>query len=131
VHKWLRNGASWPEFSPLGSFELEREGDSEREGVGAVRRFRTGRIRTRERIVEIVPDRRLSYVLESGMAIRDYRADVDLTPLADGGTEIRWHSSFRAKFPATGWIYRRALTRFVTELVHGLAARAAEDSAAH
>jgi len=63
-------------------------------------------------------------VLLSGLPLRDYRADVDLTP-TDGGTDIRWHSTFHPKVPGTGWIYRRALTRFIGDMVRGLAAATA------
>jgi carbon monoxide dehydrogenase subunit G len=125
VFALLRDGAAWPTWSPLDSFELEREGDREREGVGAIRVFRTGRrITTRERIVEIVDNRRFSYVLLSGLAIRDYRADIDLEPDGDG-TVLHWHSSFRPKMPGFGWVYRRTLERFIGALVAGLVERAA------
>src|SRR5579859_8132889 len=80
VYALLRDGASWPTWSPIGSFELRGEGTGDREGVGAIRAFRTGRFTTVERIAELVPDRRLGYTLEHGMPLRDYRADVDLTP---------------------------------------------------
>jgi hypothetical protein len=86
---------------------------------------RRGRITSRERPVETIPERRLSYVLISGLAIRDYRADIDLSP-ADGGTLIDWHSSFRPKVPGLGWIYRRTLQRFVQQCADGLAAHAAK-----
>jgi hypothetical protein len=124
VYGLLRDGAGWPTWSPIGSFELERPGSDEPEGVGAIRIFRTGRTTSRERVVERVPDRRFSYELLSGLPIRDYRADVDLTP-DDGGTLIRWHSTFSAKVPGTGWIYRRALGRFIARTADGLATYAA------
>jgi polyketide cyclase/dehydrase/lipid transport protein len=120
VHALLRDGASWPEFSSLGSFRLVSEGETEREGVGAVREFRTGRYVTRERIVEIVPGRRFCYVMVSGLALTGYRAEIDLTEV-DGGTEIHWRASFRAKVPGTGWIYRSTLRRLIAGLVRGLA----------
>jgi uncharacterized protein YndB with AHSA1/START domain len=123
VYALLRDGATWPEWSPLGSYELEQAGDHESEGVGAVRIFKTGWIKSREQIVELVPGRRLSYVLLSGLPIRDYRADVDLEPAGDG-TLIRWHSSFNPKMPGTGWLFRRRLGRFIEKLVQGLAERA-------
>ncbi|WP_249715112.1 SRPBCC family protein [Rhizomonospora bruguierae] len=128
VYALLIDGATWPEWSPIGSFELERPGPDEPEGVDAVRVFRTGRITSRERVAERVPARRFSYELVSGLAIRDYRADVDLTPAGDG-TDIRWHSSFHTKIPGTGWLYRRTLQRFTGRMVDGLAARVARPSA--
>ena len=56
--------------------------------------------------------------------IRDYHADVTLTPDGDG-THIRWHSTFRPRVPATGWLIRRTLQRFVADTAERLA-RAAE-----
>jgi hypothetical protein len=128
VYYLLRDGATWPEWSPLGFFELEQPGKTEPEGVGAIRLFRTGRVTSREQIVELIPSRRLSYVLLSGLAIRNYRADVDLEP-ADGGTKIRWRSAFDPKIPGTGWFYRRQLRSFLQRMVDGLAHRAGEDAA--
>jgi hypothetical protein len=124
VYALLRDGATWPEWSPLGSFKLERAAEDEPEGVGAIRVFRTGRVTTREEIVELVPARRFSYRLLSGLAIRDYRADIDLEPTEEG-TVIRWHSSFDPKLPGTGWLYRRQLGRFIDRTVRGLASHAA------
>jgi len=121
LYALLADGASWPIWSPIGSFELERPGGSQPEGVGAVRIFRTGRFTSREQLVELVPGRRLSYVLLSGLPLRDYRADVDLTPDSTG-TDIRWRSTFRPKIPGTGWLYRLVLTRFIQRCANGLAA---------
>jgi hypothetical protein len=125
VYALLRAGATWPTWSPLGAFELRQEGRDGGESLDAVRVFRTGRTTTVERIVELVPDRRFSYELISGIPIRGYRADVDLTPASDGGTDIHWHSSFTAKLPGTGRWIRRTLARFIGETVRGLAAGAA------
>jgi hypothetical protein len=124
VYALLRDGSTWPTWSPLGSFELEREGASEREGLGAIRIFKTGRTRSCEEIVELIPDRRLSYALRSGLPLRGYRADVDLEPI-DGGTTIHWRSSFDPKVPGTGWFYRLVLARFIARTARGLADYAA------
>ena len=125
VYTLLRDGATWPTWSPIGSFELQREGRDGGESVDAIRVFRTGRTTSVERIVELVPERRFAYELLSGLPIRGYRADVDLTPAADDGTDVHWHSSFTAKVPGTGWLIRRALGRFIRQCVEGLAAHAA------
>jgi uncharacterized protein YndB with AHSA1/START domain len=128
VFALVEDGATWPSWSTLDSFSLERPGQTARQGVGAIRVFRTNRfpkpVISREEIVELIPNRRLSYVLLSGLALRDYRASVDLEPNGSG-TTIHWYSSFRPVVPGTGWLYQRALQQIMAKCVHGLAERAA------
>jgi hypothetical protein len=121
IYALLRDGATWPEWSSLGSFELVREGATEREGVGAIRLYRTGRFRSYEEIVELVPDRRLSYVVAPGsnMPFRSYRADVDLD-----GSSIRWRSTFEPRWKATGWLIELMFRRFLRKTAEGLRAHA-------
>ena len=125
VYDLLADGATWPSWSGIDAFELAQPGDAGGESLNAVRVFRTGRVTSVERLVELVPGHRLSYVLLSGLPLRDYRADVDLMP-GDGGTLIRWHSTFAAKRPGTGWLFRRVLERFIRAAVRGLAEQAAK-----
>lgn len=129
VYALLADGSTWPEWSPIESFELIAPGEGSPEGVGAVRVFKTGRSRTRERVVECRPGQGFSYVLESGLAIRDYRADITLTS-ANGGTSVNWHSAFRAKMPGSGGLYRRQLGRFIGRTLDGLATMAARRTSA-
>jgi Polyketide cyclase / dehydrase and lipid transport len=123
VYALLRDGSTWPSWSPIDSLELEREAADEPEGVGAIRVLRTGRYTMREEIVELVPERRFSYALLSGLPVRDYRADVDLEPNGKG-TAITWHTSFTPRIPGTGWLIRRRLTGIFEQFVQGLARRA-------
>jgi hypothetical protein len=123
VYALLREGATWPVWGPLDSFELERPGEDEAEGLGAVRVFRSGRVTGRDTIAELVQDRRFSYTHVSNLPMKNYRADVDLTPAGDG-TEIRWVSAFDPKFPGTGALLRRGLDGFVAKLTDGLAEHA-------
>jgi len=67
---------------------------------------------------------RLVYTLLSGLPLRDYRAEIDLTPQA-GGTEIRWHTTFAAKLPGTGPLFRRRLAKITQQFVDGLAEHSA------
>lgn len=124
VHALLRDGASWPDWAPVESVTLERPGAGEPEGVGAVRVLRSGRVTGRDEIVELVPDRRLSYAHTSSLPVRNYRGDVDLEPVADG-TRIRWAVAFDPRYPGTGPLVRRALDGFVAKLANGLASHAA------
>jgi hypothetical protein len=127
VYRLLRDGATWPVWSPLDSFELEQEGPEGGESLGAHRIFRTGRTASHEEIVELQPDRRFSYTLLKGLPLRGYRADVDLEP-RDGGTAIHWHSTFHAKYPGTGPLFRTALGKFIQRCADGLAEYAAKTS---
>jgi hypothetical protein len=120
VYALLRDGASWPTWSPLGSFELVREGEDEPEGLGAIRLFKTNGVRSYEKIVALEPGRRFGYALEHGLPLRDYVAYVDLAP-RDGGTDIHWHSTFTPKIPGTGWFYRWFLGSFIKRVAAGLA----------
>ncbi len=123
VYGLLRDGATWPVWGPLDSFELERPGADEPEGLGAVRIFRSGRVTGRDTIAELVENRRFSYTHVSSLPMKNYRADVDLTPTSEG-TSIRWVSAFDPKIPGTGRVMRRGLDGFVSQLVNGLAERA-------
>jgi uncharacterized protein YndB with AHSA1/START domain len=126
VWELLADTASWARWAPFDEAGLESKGSPEREGVGAVRRFRHGRRVTRERVVAFEPPRRFRYELVSGLPIRDYRADVTLAA-DDGGTLISWESRFRGKFPVPAALVKPTLERFVRDTAEGLA-RAAEPS---
>ena len=122
VFEVLIDTARWPDWAPMSAAEIQQPaaGD-EPEGLGAIRRFTTGRTVSVERVVAFDRDRAFSYELISGLPLLDYRADVTLEPTAGGGTAITWHSEFRPKRPGTGWIYRLALKRFIGDLVSRLA----------
>jgi carbon monoxide dehydrogenase subunit G len=120
VYALLRDGSTWPQWSSIDSFEPEGDGP---EGVGAVRIFRSGRYTIRERILELVPDRRFSYGILSGLPVRDYRADIDLEP-SGPGTKIRWRVSYSSKLPGLGWLLQRRFTALTERFAQSLAAHA-------
>jgi hypothetical protein len=78
-------------------------------------------------VVAAQPNELFSYVMVSGLAVRDYQAVVTLRP-SDGGTVIHWRSTFKAKVAGTGWIYQRQLSAFIGRTVNGLAAWASTSS---
>jgi hypothetical protein len=117
----LAHRPAWPDWSPLGRYE---PGEGEEGTVDSVCTFVTRGIHSTERLVELIPGRRLSYVLVSGLPMRDYRADVDLTPDGDG-TQIRWASSFEPKIPGTGWLFRSMMKRVLGQITSSLAEAAA------
>jgi hypothetical protein len=130
VFALLADGTTWPNWAPIESFELERAGDPPPEGVGAIRVFKRGRVTGRDEIVELVPGSRLGYVSISGLAIKDYRATVDVGEAGDdpGGAVIRWRASFFPKIPGTGAILHRGIRRFLQQCADGLAQKAAQQN---
>jgi hypothetical protein len=115
----LADVQTWPRWAPFDEAEVESG-----EGVGEIRRFRVGRVTTRERVIAMEPPRGYAYEFLSGLPIRDYRAEVTLRPTNEGGTAVRWRSSFRAKLPGTGWLVRRRLAQFIAQTAEGLAREA-------
>ncbi len=121
VYALLADGSTWPEWSPIDAFDLIAPGEGTPEGLGAVRLFTTGRHKSREKVVTCQPGQVFAYELEAGLPLRHYKAVVTLTPIPSG-TAVNWRSTFRAKVPGTGWIYRRVLGKFIRQTVQGLAA---------
>jgi len=125
VYRLLTDGSTWPQWSPIETFELEQPGVPPPEGVGAIRMFRRGRTTGRDQIVQLVPNRSLTYTSSSTLPVRNYVGVVDLEGVPGGGTAIHWHSSFVPKLRGTGWILQRGLARFLEQCTHGLAEHAA------
>ena len=123
VFALLTDAFSWPTWSPLGAAVMVTPGPDGPGSVGEVHRFDTGRYRSLEEVVVSDRPNHFAYVLRSGLPLRNYRADVTLVEV-DGGCRITWRSTFQAKVPFTGWIFRRQLGGFIGEVVSGLAARA-------
>jgi carbon monoxide dehydrogenase subunit G len=70
----------------------ESNGDGAAGGVGAVRRLRLGRTTVVERVEEVDPPRRHVYGVVKGMPVRNYRAEVSITPTAEG-SRVHWSAS--------------------------------------
>lgn len=115
VWRLLGDSRTWPDWTPIESAQvLENDGE-----VGEIRTFKTGRVTVKEEVVERREPERLSYALRGGLAVKDYRADIDVSPTGTG-SEIRWHSTFTAKVPGSGGLYRRALLKATQAFVDGL-----------
>ena len=123
----LVDGSTWPEWSPIDSYDAEPKAGAIAPAAhaGTVRVFRTGRNVSRERVVELVPDRRLTYEMLSGSSLlQDYRGQIDVSPESGGGTRIRWRAAWRSPVPGVGWLMQRYLRGFQQRMVDGLASHA-------
>lgn len=119
----LLDPRSWPVWSRVDALEATRStglSADGRDGVGAVRAFRTGKVVTKERITALEPDRRFAYEGAENPQLTGYRAAVELTELPSGGTRIRWHGTYSARF-GTRWFLKRYLRRFMRGMATGLA----------
>jgi len=127
VYALLIDGQTWPQWSAIKSFVLETPSVDGCEGVGAVRRWNSGLMATREEIVELREPTKFAYILLSSrlVAVRDYRADVDITPTVTGCTVV-WSAVFRPKLAGTGWFWRLALSKLSASLAKGVAEYAAK-----
>jgi uncharacterized protein YndB with AHSA1/START domain len=90
----LADVTTWPRWAPFDDAEVESG-----EGVGEIRRFRAGRMTTRERVTELDPPRRYAYEFVSGLPIRDYRAAVTLSGQRTGERRFVGSRAFAPSFP--------------------------------
>ena len=110
----LEDVAGWSTWGPWHETWLERQGDEEPNGIGAIRVLRRGRIVSREQVTAVDPGRRLEYRLLDGLPVRDYAAVVTIDPSPTGGTDIRWRSTFRPLRPTPAWFMRWFLRKVIT-----------------
>jgi uncharacterized protein YndB with AHSA1/START domain len=62
---------------------------------GSIQWFRFGRRTTSvEKILEVDPPSRIVYTVERGVPVRNYRAEVTLTPNVPSGTSIQWAATW-------------------------------------
>ena len=123
VWRLLADSSTWSSWAPLDGVEIVEPGPPD--APGEVRVMLSGKYRIRERIVEKDAPRRLTYTVEDGIPVRDYRAEIDVDGSTPGETRIRWHTRFDAKIPGTGFIMRRQLGKLTQQFADGLAEAAA------
>ena len=124
VWQLVADGANWDRWARMSESKLARKGDPDPNGVGAIRRFRTGKLVTREEVIAFDPPRHMAYRLLKGLPVKDYRSDIVLTP-AGGGTDITWTSVF---FPGRPRL-ALALRVFVAMVVRDYSRRLAKGAA--
>ena len=125
----LADARNYQRWAAMRSSALEKTGESTEDGVGAIRRFGTWPIFSREEVVEFNPPHKLSYVLLSGLPVVNYRADVDLRD-DSAGTAIRWSASFDVRRRWLAIPMRAFLSFILKDFVRRLTKEAAAKVAA-
>lgn len=130
VFALLASGETWPNWTPIKTFALHTPGVDGGESVGAVRQWNSGLMMNLEQIVEIKSPTKFAYTLNQSklVAVKDYRADVDIVPTATGCT-VTWSSAFHPKLKGTGWFWKFALGKLSNQLATGVATYAATPAA--
>ena len=124
VWSLVADANGYPSWGPWndGGYLPAAEGPSRK---GSVQWFRYGRRTTTvEEILEVDEPRRLVYTVLRGMPVRNYRAEVTLTPAAPKGTSVRWTATWDGTFMGRmvhrrlQQIYRQVMTDLVAAADH-------------
>jgi uncharacterized protein YndB with AHSA1/START domain len=120
----------YPQWGPWRKAGYRSEGDAAAHGKGAVywlegsKRYGFRYPVSVEEILDVEPGKRLAYTVLRGIPVRNYRAEVTLTPSPDG-TLIRWGASWDRTI--MGRLVYPSLRNLYPVIVAGLA-KAAEAS---
>ena len=97
-------GPRWAEWGKplIVQARWARRGDTEPDGVGAIREVGLWPVLFREETVEYERDRRHVYAFAGPKPLKDYRAEVLFTPAEGGGTHLRWTGSFTEPVRGSG-----------------------------
>jgi uncharacterized protein YndB with AHSA1/START domain len=98
VWKLVANADRYSEWGPWSASGYEDLGAQAPDSAGVIRWMRYGRTTTVEKVLESERARRLVYTVVKGIPVRNYRAEVTLSPQGDG-THIRWSASWDRTLP--------------------------------
>jgi uncharacterized protein YndB with AHSA1/START domain len=121
--------AGWAKWAGIGRARLEKEGQPERNGTGAVRCLGSPPFAAHEEILDFEPPRRMTYrVVKSLLPMRDHLGEVRFEPDGDG-TRVVWTCRFAAPpLPGAGPLMRRMITKVFRDALEGLARHAFPDA---
>ena len=121
VWELVANADRYSEWGPWSASGYENLGAQVPDGAGVIRWMRYGRTTTVEKVLESERARRLVYTVVKGIPVRNYRAEVTLSPVGEG-THIRWTASWDRTLP--GRVVHRTLRGLYPDIVGRLIAAA-------
>jgi uncharacterized protein YndB with AHSA1/START domain len=116
----LTDHRRYPEITPLRKAELEREGEPEPNGLGAIRVLTAAGPPMREEVIAYERPNRFSYKLLSGLPFRDHVGTVELTEL-DQGTQVIYAVHTTPTVPVGGFVAMAVLKQAIKQLLGGVA----------
>lgn len=116
----LTEHMGYAEITSVRRVEMEREGDSAPNGVGAIRVLHSVGPPLREEVLAYDPPRRFSYTVLSGLPVRDHVGTVELTPNG-AGTKVVYAVRTHATVPVVGGVVVAAIKQAIKQLLNGVA----------
>jgi uncharacterized protein YndB with AHSA1/START domain len=116
----LTDHRRYPEITQLRKAELEREGDPEPNGLGAIRVLTVAGPPMREEVIAYEPPFRFAYKILSGLPVRDHVGTVELQP-GDDGTEVTYAVKTTPTIPLAGPLFMLVLKKAIRDLIGGVA----------
>lgn len=111
VFELISDHANYSQFQGIQSSELVREGEAEKNGVGALRRIKSRPLRFDEEITAFERPTRMEYlIVKVNAPIRHERASVVLEEV-DGGTRVVWTTTSSFPIPGLGALIGPAISR--------------------
>jgi uncharacterized protein YndB with AHSA1/START domain len=102
VFEAMADHARYDRFRPIRSSELVKEGATDRNGVGAVRRLKAWPLRFDEEITAYEWPNRLDYlIIDVNGPVEHDGGSIRFEPTASG-TRVHWTSTFRITTPLVG-----------------------------
>ena len=99
VFELLSDHADYKSFDRISASELVREGDTERNGLGALRRIAAGPIHFDEEITEFERPNRMGYLIKSVNLPLHHDGGLITMESTATGTDVLWVSTFDATVP--------------------------------
>ena len=130
----VSDATQYPDFGPWSAAGYRNsDGDPPPGAVGSIYWLKSSRrtylryATSVEKILEVDEGRSLAYTVIDGIPVRNYRAEITLTPVPEG-THIRWAATWDVTM--AGRIVHRTLVVLYPELVRAVARLAEQRSAA-
>lgn len=129
VFEVLTDHRRYSELTPLRKSELEREGEVDPNGVGAIRKLTVAGPPMREEVIAYQAPSRFSYKVLSGLPVRDHVGTVELSA-HDGGTKMVYAVRTQPTLPVVGFAVVAAIKQAIKGLIDGVASESERRAAA-
>jgi uncharacterized protein YndB with AHSA1/START domain len=129
VFEVLTDHRRYKELTPLRKSVLEREGEEDPNGVGAIRKLTVVGPPMREEVLAYEAPSRFSYTVLSGLPVRNHVGTVELSP-DNGGTKMVYAVRTEPTLPLVGFAVVAAIKQAIKGLIDGVIAESERRAAA-